>query len=626
MKPLDDKKYPNSSENHEKNHDNSHKESISQEPIKDVYKEKSNETAEMLTFVPKIEEKITTLKEYWVDSIIYTADQRMERAHEDIIDHQSYFEQTYENTNTHLNIIVEEIKKYPEWIKLPSTIILSAQVTDKSKLKKIIDANYPVRSKTGVDIINSKWWHYSHHESSVGTIYLNSGWLESHSKQRISWVFHHEIFHLQDEEYDWIDNDNFTFWPYITEYSYHSTNEAQAELARYLYIDPKYVVDCIASWLANWDTTILEQLSMITWCKINEALIREWTRTEKPIQLFTNKLTPEEQKELWIHKEEFYGKWLPEIDHTFRNWLFEKWIDTPVENTSLEENDKSKTKARIFFDTFVDKSNDEFESKFQYGKSSPDELVHFIANVYNKKFIVTKSSWDQKEYSLMDFNQKGWNGSQVKLKSQLFSITFWLRSIREHSAFFDSLKKLGILCPGNYLVDEKIKKFSEDFTDDIPEHSNYEFKNILWEYSYKFWWQLMPYMIAKEVDDMYHNFNNIIQTGNEHALARLKVILSPWAAVEEKDKYIKKFHENIEEVQYFEYLYDEKWEINKLPKDIRSERKRKKQKDYILRRFTPSEHFPEALKEWEIFITPFDYLKRRAKNDWNTAMISLMWI
>jgi len=589
-------------QNHEKSHDSFHKETIINEPPKKVYKETKNKAAEMLTFVPKIEKIAESLKkEYWINQIVYTWNQRLS-LDESITTSQCYFEQTFKEIHTNIVIIAQEIKKYPKGIKLPTSIVLSAQIAEKEYVEEIFGEDRSLYISP-TDQLNKKWWHYSLNKKSQWAIYLNSWRKNIFSHQKLAETFHHEVLHLQDEEYDWLNDDNFIWERYISKYSYESINEAQAELMTSLYTDPLHVLECIRSELKNWESSILKQVSLLTWHTLDQEIIKQWNREERPLKIFDGKLTKNQLLKLWIYTNEFYSKRLPEIDQTFWNSMFEKWFDNPMICNDREILRKKKNQARIFFDSYIQKKYDEYKNHYLHWKWETEDFLKFIATIYEKKLEIGEIYWSQHNniFYLKDFLNT-WSDMR-KSTHHLESITNALCETDDFRTFFDLLDLLSKKS-NNSAVQSVIRALSRKYLEEkIILRWNLWFDEIIHNEEKA----LSSQMIAIKIDKLYKNLNKVILSWNIYAIKYIKYMITPW--FEYRGETINYFHESIENTDIFLDLYNEKWKPNTIKET---------------RNFTPSQEFNKALQKWEIFTTPFDYLRYKAEKDWNQKILKII--
>ena len=604
--PLSEKKVKISPIDENKDIDS--KENIQWEP-QNVYLEKKNNTSEMLAYIPKIKEIATSLKkDYWIENIIYDAKQRLAEWSKHYVESHSYFEQSYEQSYIHLSIIEKEIKKYPKGILLPKNLILSAQLIKKDTLSTYINN---LNWTNLISAINSTIWFYAHWWDHKESIYLAS-WKETqYSPSKISWTFHHEILHLQDHEYDWIDEDRFPDWPYITEYSYKNTNESQAELAKFLYNDMAHLLKTAQTQLQFWKSSILEQITMMTWFLIDIDLVKSWER-KNATNVFLSKM-PEEQykKRYYAHAwYEFYAKRAKDVDSNHWNNLLKESIDVRYELTDREMESRNESHARIFFDEYSKKIKNEWkEIIWEYWDTvNTEKLIDLIDRIHKKEFIIEHSD-SNKKYSIQNFLRKDMYWANSWIISRIQAIYNGVSMIDDHKILMETVKKIENKIWKQQFSEERKSIESTIVNYEIKDEINYTLKKDLNKYYDKYNWSLVPHLAATFLDEIYIKISQLHDL-NENWINNFLIT----ALTKESSPYL--YNEEI-----FSLIYDYNWIRNELPKDVTNKRKKDKQRDTTIKYFEPNLTLNNWIDDWELFIIPLDYLRYKAKKEWNKDLI-----
>lgn len=348
---------------------------------KHVIRESLNETSEMKAHLPNIQTTIESLKKKWI-TVLYTADQRIES--DKWLQDSIFIEATNERILNHLKILEEQLKKYPKWVTLPKEVVLWALIMNNNEYISTIRSIPGGKIRKFLPlIINKTRWFFDH--SKPDTLYLSSWSNLQFSDHQLARIIHHELFHLHDYAGSKFDQQGFSQWPHITDYSSHSENEAQAEVARFLYNDQDFLFTAIQLQLVNfWKSSILEEAERITWCKINIDAIKQWNRNSPKSIIFQSEYTEQEYKKKYWDDFEYYKKWFPTIGIDHWNKLNSWSISLDEKSVSKKEQDL----IRIYFQSLINDINIQIHNEW----ISNDSLFSLLQSLSDTKNIKWKAT------------------------------------------------------------------------------------------------------------------------------------------------------------------------------------------------------------------------------------------
>lgn len=354
-----------------------------------VIRNKKNKNTEILKNIPEINKIISTLKQtYWIEEIIYSADQRLESN----FDNNTFIfvESWYDEILSHLRTITDQLKKYPEWALFPKRLCLYDQIWDLDKYKKSNDKEWFLEKITLL-------WLYNY--DIPGTLFLSNWYKTTPTAFTIAWTFHHELFHMYDAEhkYFWQTLDHVSsqmsvdiWYPtdkHSSEYSYKNENEWQAELAKFLYLKMDHLLEIWAfELIINWESNIITQIEMITWYSINKKTLLDWSRRDSPETVFGEKIDSTlYTQRFWTKRLQYYGNRMNWISKDHRTKLLKQWL-----SYNLKESDKNKlqaNRARLYFWEIIIAEKKSLDSIYQQKPFDIEAIAVHIASIFNATYI-----------------------------------------------------------------------------------------------------------------------------------------------------------------------------------------------------------------------------------------------